>query len=240
MMEPTRGERSRNKTKRRRQIAPPPKREPLSALPRINSRLLENTFLDVMDVPRSTPLVLFLRCSTGKQSGTLMKRVAHLIAAVKAMGFTVVAVFKEIGNGAAANDEHDRPALHAARAMAKRVGGVVVAHSVCRFLRPDDYDPHAPTAARHEHVERFIVGSEVDHVCLWGPSTTDSELKQLEQVFDTRTSTGKRYTEKDRTELVTLIAWARRRGLTWQEIQTLYGVSKSQAWRWLRKVNEAP
>lgn len=113
----------------------------------------------------ATEVILFCRVSGREQNrnGNLADQINENRRELEKLGVTVIERYKEIESGWDNDHWMDRGALAAAAAHAKRLGVVLVAESLSRFIRSVDYHPsknsHAvPTRAEFEKLLRITEG----------------------------------------------------------------------------------
>jgi DNA invertase Pin-like site-specific DNA recombinase len=98
--------------------------------------------LDIDDIPEEKPLVLYARNSLTYQydNGNTQNQLDQMEEYFTNKGYKVVAKFKEIDTGKA-NDLDNRAVLKAAINKAKDEKAVLVAESLSRFIRNEEYHP---------------------------------------------------------------------------------------------------
>lgn len=203
--------------------------------PRIDPGLHFGWIKDYRD--ENPPVVVYARVSTGPQEtrGTLELRVKHLKAELRKLGFTVVGCVSETMNAKTSQ----RPQLAHACDIAMKHGGIVVAHSWERFIRPNDWDKLNrdawPLMTQWKQLKAQL--APVDLVTLWIADYSDRGIKKLEKQIRKPGRKPRKTPGSKKRLRMQHIAKARQlnsEGLSYRQIGHELGVAHSTIQGWLK------
>ncbi|QDV87171.1 recombinase family protein [Planctomycetes bacterium TBK1r] len=155
-------------------------------------------FRTLADFEPDTPIVGYCRCSDAtKQAAQLSVRLEHLPEAIEANGYrTPDAMYGELIRGfVTVGNLRRRTELKKAIEHARRIRGIVVAHSVDRFVRPgstSDRKHNYRARPKPPHYRALMkLADGVPLATLWHPDLTPGEVKRLESEIGIRRQPGR-------------------------------------------------
>lgn len=109
----------------------------------------------VFDLPRTTPLVLFIRVSSRSQRGNLFHQSWHNLEYLEERGFNVINVIREVSPGFEFAPKK-RPELVRAAQLAKKYGATIVFVDTDRLIRSSRYSRDNDAMATNRDFDELL------------------------------------------------------------------------------------